>query len=254
MDKTSIGNRMKAYERVTKAKLMRRTPVIIRLDGKAFHTWTNCLTRLDASLVNSPFSDMMHDCMSSTANELVGRIQNATISYTQSDEISILLNDWKSLKTEQWFDGNIQKIVSISASMATAYFNDSMQRHTFNTDIDNRDIPLAFFDSRVFNIPKEEVANYFVWRQQDATRNSINMLGQFYFSHKELQGKNTNQVQDMLMMSLGHGGPLNINWNDLDIWKKRGYCATRDYMDDAIPIFTQDREYIERHLTVNNDD
>ena len=138
MDKTNLGNRMKGYEHVSRTKLTRRTPVIIRLDGKAFHTWTKCLTRLDASLEISPFSDMMHDCMSSTANELVGRIQNAAISYTQSDEISILLNDWKGLKTDQWFDGNIQKIVSVSASMATAYFNDSIQRHTLNRDIDNR--------------------------------------------------------------------------------------------------------------------
>ena len=247
MDKTNLGNRMKGYEHVSRTKLTRRTPVIIRLDGKAFHTWTKCLTRLDASLEISPFSDMMHDCMSSTANELVGRIQNATISYTQSDEISILLNDWKGLKTDQWFDGNIQKIVSVSASMATAYFNDYVQRHKLNIDIDNRDIPLAFFDSRTFNIPKEEVANYFVWRQQDATRNSINMLAQYHFSHNTLQGKNTDQVQEMLFRD------LNINWNDLATWKKRGYCATLVGCDDGIPIFTKARDYIERHLCANDE-
>lgn len=255
MDNTSLGNRMKTYERVNKNKLMRRTPVIIRLDGKAFHTWTKVLQHLDVSLETSPFSDMMHDCMLHTAFELVRNIQNATLAYAQSDEISILLNDWKGLKTEQWFDGNIQKMVSISASMATGYFNKRIQIHNDNAlEIDRQDLNLAFFDARVFNIPKEEVANYFVWRQQDATRNSINMLGQHYFSHKELQNKNVSQVQDMLMTALGHGGPLNINWNDLDAWKKRGYCTTNEYMDDVIPIFTQDREYIEHHLKEKNDD
>ena len=94
----------------------------------------------------------------------------------------------------------------------------------------------------LINIPKEEVANYFIWRQQDATRNSINMLGQYYFSHKELQKKNTDQVQEMLFSE--HG----INWNDIPTWQKRGYCATPTDFDDEIPIFTKDRDYIERHL------
>jgi len=171
------------------------------------------------------------------------------MTYTQSDEISILLNDWKGLKTDQWFDGNIQKIVSISASMATAYFNDCMQAHNAAaSEIFQQDLALAFFDARVFNIPKEEVANYFVWRQQDATRNSINMLGQFYFSHKDLQGKNTDQVQEMLFSK--HG----VNWNDIPTWQKRGYCASRDEMDNDIPIFTQDRNYIEQHLEENKDE
>ena len=243
MDKTSIGNRMKGYERVAKSNLMRRTPVIIRLDGKAFHTWTRVLQYLDVSLETSPFSEMMHECMATTAFGLIANIQNAKLTYTQSDEISILLNDWKGLKTDQWFDGNIQKIVSISSSMATAYFNDCMR--AFNEaalDIDKQDLQHAFFDARVFNIPKEEVANYFVWRQQDATRNSINMLGQRYFSHKKLQHKNTDQVQEMLFSE--HG----INWNDIPTWQKRGYCSTLNGFDDDIPIFTQDRDYIERHL------
>ena len=247
MDKSNLGDRMKGYERVTKNKLVRRTPVILRLDGKAFHTWTKVLPYLDPSMETSPFSEMMHDCMSITAFELASNIQNATLTYTQSDEISILLNDWKGLKTEQWFDGNIQKMVSISASMATAYFNERMQAHNEAAlEIDKQVLPPAFFDARVFNIPKEEVANYFVWRQQDATRNSINMLGQNYFSHKELQKKNTDQVQEMLFSKYG------VNWNDIPTWQKRGYCAAQNGMDNNIPIFTQNREYIERHLRTND--
>lgn len=243
MDKTSIGNRMKGYEFVSKTKLTRRMPVIIRLDGKAFHTWTKILKFCDKSLDNSPFSDIMHNAMSLTSYELINVIQNSTLSYTQSDEISILLNDWKGLKTDQWFDGNVQKIVSISASMCTAFFNNAILE-----DEDAMSTKPAFFDARVFNIPKEEVANYFVWRQQDATRNSINMLGQFYFSHKELQGKNTDQVQEMLFSK--HG----VNWNDIPVWQKRGYCSTLNGMDNDIPIFTQDRDYIEQHLKAKDDD
>ena len=225
---------------------MRRTPVIIRLDGKAFHTWTKWLQKFeyptDGFERTSPFSNHMHQMMSDTAAELVTSLQNAKFTYTQSDEISILLNDWSKLKTDQWFDGNVQKMVSISAAMCTAFFN----KKVIDTITD--DGKLAFFDARVFNIPMNEVANYFVWRQQDATRNSINMLGQFYFSHKELQGKNTDQVQEMLFSK--HG----VNWNDIPTWQKRGYCATVDGIDNDIPIFTQEREYIERHLQEKDDD
>ncbi len=239
MDKTSIGDRMKQYEAVPKTKLQRRTPVIIRLDGKAFHTWTRWLKNYDPSLTKSPFSDVMFDTMSTTMVNLVACIQNAVFAYAQSDEISILLNDWKQLKTQQWFAANVQKMVSISASMATAYFNESLK---------SAPAPLALFDSRVFNIPKEEVANYFIWRQQDATRNSINMLAQYHFPHKELQSLNTDQVQEKLFTEKG------VNWNDIDVWKRRGYCATDKSFDQNIPIFTQDREYIEQHLEEDSND
>jgi len=222
---------MKGYEAISKTKLMRRSPVIIRLDGKAFHTWTRQLQGVDESLEVEPYGNMMHALMRSTVEYLMDNIQNAVFAYSQSDEISILLNDWKTLKTDQWFDGNIQKITSISASMATAAFN---KNHNLN---------LALFDSRVFNIPKEEVANYFVWRQQDATRNSINMLVQFYFSHSQLHGKNVSQVQDMLMQKYSK------NWNDIDTRKKRGFCVTpTNGYDSEIPIFTKDRNYIEQYL------
>lgn len=236
MDKTSLGDRMKKYEGVSKTKLLRRTPVIIRLDGKAFHTWTRQLRNTDISLEKEPYSSIMHTRMMLTTKFLMKNIQNAVFAYSQSDEISILLNDWKKLNTDQWFDGSIQKIASVSASMATVGFN-----------IDSAYSP-AMFDSRVFNLPKEEVVNYFIWRQQDATRNSINMLGQFYFSHARLQGQNVSQVQDMLMNI--HG----VNWNDIDTHKKRGFCVTLDNdYDKDIPIFTKARNYIEKHMEVEDE-
>ena len=241
MDKTALGNRMKNYEAVTKTKLVRRTPTVIRLDGKAFHTWTKQLRGYDISLQDGPYSYLMHEAMAKTAHYLVEHIQNARLAYVQSDEISILMNDWGKLTTDAWFDNTVQKIVSVAASMATAKFN------LLATDQGNFSPTMAFFDARVWNLPVDEVANYFVWRQQDATRNSINMLGQFHFSHKDLQGKNVSEVQEMLFSQYG------VNWNNIPTWQKRGYCATRQGIDDEIPIFTQDRNYIERHLEVDDE-
>lgn len=247
MDKTSIGDRMKGYEAVSKTKLTNRTPVIIRLDGKAFHTWTKKLTGDD------PFNYKMHEMMVITTQFIMSNMQNAEIAYTQSDEISILMNDWKKLNTGQWYGNNVQKMASVSASAASAAFNFCAAK----PGLVNQMADLAMFDSRVFNLPKEEVVNYFLWRQQDATRNSINMLGQHYFSHKDLQGKNVSQVQDMLMLQEG------VNWNDIDTWKKRGTCVVKNpnsfdssspwFVDEEIPIFSQDRGYIEKYLTVEED-
>lgn len=245
MDKTTLGDRMKGYERVTQNKLIPKMPVIIRLDGKAFHTFTKGLER--------PFDESLHDAMLHTTHNLVHAIQGAVFAYTQSDEISILLRDWDKITTESWFNGNIQKVVSVSASMATAHFN-NLFNHPKHT------VP-ALFDSRVFQLPFNEVTNYFIWRQRDAERNSVNMLGQSQFSHKQLQGKNVSQVQDMLMTQLD----APVNWNDIDTWKKRGACITSDYvekesgklrrvlaLDNEIPIFTQDRGYIDQYLEVPN--
>lgn len=237
MEKSSLGDRMKRYENVNRYSLVRRTPVIIRLDGKAFHSFTKGLDR--------PFDEDLHNTFKQTVFDLVSQIQGAVFAYTQSDEISILLRDWDTLTTDAWFDYNIQKMASVSASIATAEFNMLWSKSD----------KIALFDSRVFNIPKEEVCNYFIWRQQDATRNSINMLGQHYFSHKQLQGKKTNEVMDMLMLE------KNVNWNDLDTWKKRGICVLRKKykdqtgwaMDTNIPIFTQDRNYVEQYLNVENE-
>lgn len=242
MEKSGLGDRMKRYEDVNRHFLTRRTPVIIRIDGKAFHTFTRGLER--------PFDELLHHVMVDTAAELVSQIQGAVLAYTQSDEISVFIRDWDTLNTDAWFDYNIQKIVSVSASIATAKFNDTWNKHSPK---------IAHFDSRVFNLSKEEVCNYFVWRQQDAVRNSISMLAQSLFSHKELHEKNMSQVQDMLMLQKG------INWNDCKTWQKRGTCVyrtkevtdavSRSYImkDFEIPIFTQDRQYIEHHLIVENE-
>lgn len=223
MKHDDFGNRMKTFESVSQTNLMIRTPVIMRLDGKAHHTFCRGL--------NKPFDDAYSNAMAEVTFHLCNEIQGVVFAYTQSDEISILIQDWKNLNTDRWFGNNVQKMVSISASIATAYFN-SIFKHPSNTSP-------ALFDSRVFNIPKEEVANYFIWRQKDATRNSINSLAQSKFSSKELHGKNTSQVQDMLM------DKFSVNWNDQLVRFKRGVCVKDGEIDYECPIFTQDRNYIE---------
>lgn len=247
MEKSSLGDRMKAYEGVPKTFLMGRTPVIIRIDGKAFHTFTRGMPK--------PFFKPLHDAFLDAAASSFEHISTAVLAYTQSDEISFLLKDWSKFESQQYFGGGIQKISSVSASVFTAYFNavfTGFVRSCVDILPDDFDrmaqmakMPTAFFDARVFNIPKEEVCNYFIWRQQDATRNSINSLAQVHFSQKQLDGKNTNQVQDLLMLEKG------INWNNEATWAKRGSCVQRIdgvKIDMEIPIFTQDRNYINKFL------
>ena len=280
--KDSLGDRMKEnYENRSKTYLVRRMPVIIRLDGKAFHTFTKGLMK--------PYDEIFHNTMNATMKYLCENIQGCKLGYTQSDEITLLLTDYDTLTTDAWFDNNVQKICSVSASMATMAFNkffcDEVNKtYTYFTcteygceyvkDVDLFDklfdnyfskIGSAMFDSRCFNVPKDEVTNCFIWRQQDATRNAIQMLGQCNFSHKELHGKSCNDIQDMLMLEKG------INFNDMSTEFKRGVCCikktTQDeridikdgcypiqkwVIDKEIPIFTQDRDYIENAFRKEN--
>jgi tRNA(His) 5'-end guanylyltransferase len=248
-------------------------PVIIRLDGRAFHSFTKGFDK--------PYDEIFHNAMNETMKYLCENIQGCKLGYTQSDEITLLLTDYDTLTTDGWFDYSVQKMCSVSASMATLKFNQVIDEEFWDNQ-DNLGNPfrktendehianklrnkrfMAMFDSRCFNIPKEEVTNCLVWRQQDATRNAIQMLGQCNFSHKELQNKSCNDIQDMLMTQKG------INFNDMPTEFKRGVCCikeeyylelmpgspidatsvrTRWVLDKEIPIFTQDREYVERNV------
>lgn len=278
-----LGNRMKTfYEQIPKTKLMRRTPVIIRIDGKAFHTFTRGF--------KSPFDEILIKTMQETTKYLCENIQGCVLGYTQSDEITLVLVDYQRFESSAWFDYEIQKICSISASMATMVFNKffaknvkayeysdetwSEELKTFDTskaDVYKKALEKgAMFDARVFNIPKEEVTNCVYWRQLDASRNSIQMVGQANFSHKELHCKTCNDIQDMLMLQ------KNINWNDFPTHQRRGTCAVRNkivlesnditetvmlkditksenewIIDKEIPVFKgEGREYIEKLVMV----
>ena len=252
-----LGDRMKDYENVNRFYLTRRMPLIIRIDGRAFHTFCRGLKK--------PYDRIFAESMQATTLNLCKNIEGCKLAYTQSDEISLLLTDYDELETQAWFDKNLQKIVSISASLATLYFNTSFKdlseewwrsnnhlaRYISDEDskyfetLCNRKFT-ATFDSRAFCLPKEEVANYYIWRQKDATRNSINSLAQANFSHKSLQGLNVNQVQDKLVNEKG------INWNDQLTEFKRGICCIKTEegwkIDKEIPVFTEDRNYIERFI------
>lgn len=238
MANDSLGDRMKGqYEHRTCAMLPRRTYTIIRVDGKAFHTFTrHCEKPFDAKL-----ADAMDHAMSTLAKEA----QGSAFAYAQSDEISILLTDFALPTTDAWFDGNLQKICSVSASIVTEAFNRRYQSF--------QPAPGAHFDARVFTIPDPiEVENYFIWRQQDAVRNSINGLAHAHLGTKKLHGLNTSAVQELLFREKG------INWNDTAVYWKRGRCAIYSVdngwtIDHEIPTFTQDRNYLRDRIPTMSD-
>jgi tRNA(His) 5'-end guanylyltransferase len=236
--KDSLGDRMKArYEDRWRFMLPVRTYTIIRADGRAFHTWTKKLER--------PYDTRFMTWMDHAAEALVKEISGARFAFVQSDEISVLIVDFENIDTEPWFDGIVQKIASVSASIATAAFNSAVQNYVGST------LPPATFDSRVFIIPDPvEVENYFIWRQKDAERNSVTMLAQKYFSHKQLEGKNTTERQELIHQA-------EDDWAKHPVGFKRGRVVrrlslTKDEgershvaVDSNTPVFTRDRSYLQ---------
>lgn len=270
---------MKRYEASSKAFLMRRTPAIIRVDGKAFHTFTKDM--------EAPFDERFRNAMQQTMLKMCQNIQGCVFGYTQSDEISLVLTDYETITTDAWYDYNVQKMTSIAASMATLYFAEALRAEVdayairltaeqpappsqFATERSNHQsggiqgnneyiscmrakMFAALFDARAFSVPKEEVCNCMIWRQQDATRNSIQSVGQYYFSQSQLNRKSLSQIQEMLWTE------AHVNWNDIRTEWKRGACCYRDntdsskahfpwIIDKAPPVFTQNRNYIERWI------
>lgn len=228
-----------SYEKRTRYYLPRRTNTLIRIDGKTFNTYTRSLEK--------PFDQGLIEDMRDTAIYLCENIQGAKCAYVQSDEISLLLTDYDSLQTDAYFDGAIDKICSISASYATAKFNQLRTIRAFYAggveegvrDFYENDPPgligsltLAQFDARCFTIPeKEEVVNYFIWRQRDAERNSIQSLAQSLYSQRELMNKNTSDLQDLCWQK-------GQNWNDLAAEKKRGtFIVKQEYTLEVKTLF-----------------
>ena len=283
MNTSDLANRMKEYEKRNQYYLQKRTPVAIRVDMRAGHTFTRGFKR--------PFDYIFMKSMQETAKYMCENMGNAKFAYVQSDEITIILTDYDTLETDCWFNYRTDKLCSISASMATMAFNKYFEENVTNEVLEYKMVPHcveiqqeikeyhntliaaldkgAMFDARCFNIPKEEVTNLIYWRQLDASRNSIQMVGQANFSHKELQNKSCNDIQDMLMTQ------KNINWNDFPTYQKRGTCVikeeyypepvkgyencevnaldvrTRWVIDKDIPIFKgEGRNYIEKLVMV----
>lgn len=262
-----LGTRMKSYyENIPKTKLMRRTPVAIRIDGRAFHTFTKGFDR--------PFDRVLMTTMQETTQYLCENIQGCVFGYTQSDEITLILVDYKRLNSAAWFDYEVQKICSIAASMTTLAFNkifdrnvDSFIYNPYNAEMTEDEAAHAvslmhtyklsrtkgaMFDARCFNIPKEEVTNLIYWRQLDATRNSIQMVGQANFSHKELQNKSCNDIQNMLLTE------KDINWNNYPTRCKRGAAVIKagEYwiIDELMPILKgENRQYVDKFIFVGEE-
>lgn len=274
---TEYDLRMRRYKSITDTRLIPRTPVIIQIDGRAFHTFTRGFKK--------PFDPVLMATMRETAEYLCRNIQGCVLAYTQSDEINLLLIDYEKLETSPWFDNRVQKLASIAASMATNFFNKRFRelsgQESEYLEVECRKNPClknrtqltklsimhtksackgAEFAACAFNLPREEVTNYFNWRQQDAIRNSIQMVGQAYFSQTELNGKCNQEIIEMLIQQ------KNIDWNNLETYKQRGTCIIRSAhssflingeriitdtwsYDLDIPHFTGDgRDYIERYL------
>ena len=247
-----IGVRMKDfYEQIPKTKLMRRCPVAIRIDGKAFHTYTRHFKR--------PFDSVLMRAMQETMKYLCENIQGCVLGYTQSDEITLILVDYEKINSSAWFDYEVQKLCSVSASMATMRFNQVFARLVQEVKEEGTEEPKyikvldkaceagAMFDSRCFNIPKEEVTNLIYWRQLDASRNSIQMVGHANFSQKQMHGKSTGDIQDMLMLE------KNINWNDFPVACKRGSCCIRGQADENTSCTDGSRTENSRGWVIDND-
>jgi tRNA(His) guanylyltransferase len=274
-----LGDRMKEYENLTRFNLSKEYPMIIRLDGNAFHTFTRGFEK--------PFDNTLRETMEDTAKFLLENIPGAQCAYHQSDEISILVINYQLSNREPWFDNNINKIVSITSSMATLEFNRSFLKkikeqkgtaehnnaepHTEDTFLAKMNAAKsgALFDSRVFLLPKDEVTNYFIWRQQDAIKNSISMVAQSLFSHVSLQGLNGSQMIEKMKKekeivyeekysSVERRGSMvhrlkpakHVKVIKMKNGVEREIRFTRSSwgIDDNIPVFKDNREYIEKFV------
>ncbi len=256
----SLGDRMKGYENANRNYLIRRTPAILRVDGRAFHTYIKG--------TKTPFDHNLMAVMDDVAMHLCENISTAVMAYVQSDEISVLLNDYKGEGTQQWFGGNVQKMTSISASLASVKMtvesprifgvSDEVMYSSDPMDI-YRVLRPASFDSRVFALPKDEVCNYFIWRQQDWARNSLQMLARTLYSHQQLMNMGHKELHEMCFQK-------GKNWADLTDEERRGRVVIRRpvpftvpagpqqgevivrqtwVVDHAPPVFTADRQYVE---------
>ena len=268
MKKDELGIRMKEnYENRAKTSLIRRMPVAIRIDGKAFHTFTRGMKK--------PFDEILMHTIQNTLLYLCENIQGCVFGYTQSDEITLILVDYKTLTSDAWFDYKVQKLCSVSASMATMAFNKFFAKNVQNeiadyalgsnepgvpqyfTTLKNAMEKGAMFDARCFNIPKEEVVNLVYWRQQDAIRNSVQMCGQAYFSQTELQGKNQQDIKNMLKEAnimdwdalspdLQHGVACR-ELTDEEISTSCYQSSSKWIIDNAMPVLLgEDRAYLEK--------
>lgn len=228
--KDTLGDRMKEYENINRNNLMKNSDVIIRLDWKAFHTFTRWLDK--------PFDIDLITTFQNVVKLLAKQISWFKLAYIQSDEISIWINDTDTIQTQWRFDYNINKINSVCASLCTWYFN----------KLWNKSDKIANFDCRCFNIPRDEIVNYFLWRQKDWYRNSVQMYARSIFSQNELQWKKMQEMKDMLFNN-------ECDWDELDqVFKNWTYILQSWLMfEDIRPSYENLKWIIEPLYIINKD-
>lgn len=252
--KDALGDRMKRYEAACHPTLPPRLPVILRIDGRAFHTFTRGMER--------PFDEDLMATMERVGKALCSDACGAQFAYVQSDEISVLIHTYKRFASQAWFGNEVQKMVSVAASVASSMLTLAYQRH-------------CSFDARVFVLPEADVCNYFIWRQQDAMRSSVQMVARSLYPHSECEYKNQNALRNMCLAK-------GVDWSLMEPSKTRGRCVVRRtyeaaamapvgptlevretssgtitrsewVVDDAIPVFSEQRDYIEKHLATEEE-
>jgi tRNA(His) guanylyltransferase len=223
MKNDGLGDRVKKYEEVTRYRLTPRSPVFLRVDGRAFHTWTK------RQQCTKPYDLVLIEAMIAATKFTAHTMSGFKLAYTQSDEATFMITDYDRLETQGWFDYNLSKLISITASAFTLSFNANFFA-SFGGQYDEYDG--ATFDCRAFTVPEDDAANVFLWRQKDWVRNSVQMLAQSHFSHKQLHGKNQADMHDMLYEK-------GVNWADLDPVVKNGAYITDEFSHrtDIIPTY-----------------
>ena len=208
----NLGARIKGYEKVSYHSALKRMPLMIRVDGKAFHTFTKGMKK--------PFDNHLINAMVYAAKQVAKEMQGFKIAYIQSDEATFCLTDYDTIETQGWFNYELPKIISISASMMTLHFNQYFDIHKS-----------AFFDSRAFNVPVNDVVNAFLWRAKDWEKNSLQMYCRSFFSHKELHQKNRSDMHEMLHK-------IGKNWtNELSNREKNGtFLIKKDSIEERCDI------------------
>lgn len=208
--KSNIGDRIKRYEAASNIRLTPRSCLFIRVDGKSFHTY--CKNK------NKPFDNELIKAMQVAAQKTAKQMQGFKLAYVQSDECTFMLTDFDTLDTQGWFNYELNKVVSLSASYFTFFFNQYM-------GVDE----VAVFDSRAFIVPSEDWPNVFIWRQRDWERNSLQMLARNNYTHSELNGKNSAQIHEMLYRK-------GLNWADLKPVYKNGTFIFQDETTEHIKL------------------
>jgi len=259
-----LADRMKGYEQAARSAFPKRLPLIVRVDGKAF-------SKMTAGLKESgqPFNAGFVEVMDGVARALCEEIQGAQCAYVQSDECSVLVHGYKKFESSPWFDNQCMKIVSVAASVASAHFSINSWRiwsaHLDVGEASAGSIRRAVFDGRAFVLPEHDVANYFLWRQQDAVRNSVQMLARSHFSHKECDGKSCEMMKVML-------SEKNVKWDDLPGGLRKGRVAVKRPEEHVInvngeprkimrsawsvepaPMFSQNRNFFDRMLATEDE-